>query len=181
MALALKRATDGNPAVAPPKDFDELYQRTWWPMLRLATALVDDVNTAEDVVQDAFAALYRRWDSLRDHGAAAGYVRTSIVNGSRSVLRRRGTSRKHLRLIEAGTPATTAAADADALLRADHELVHAALFGLPDRQREVLVLRYVSELPDAEIAAATGLSESGVRSAASRALATLRSTLGGQL
>jgi RNA polymerase sigma-70 factor (sigma-E family) len=172
MALALKRAIDGNPAVAPPEGFDELYQRTWWPMLRLATALVDDVGSAEDVVQDAFAALYRRWDTLRDRAAAAGYVRTSIVNGSRSVLRRRGTSRKHLHLIEA---------DSETLLREEHELVHAAMSRLPARQREVLVLRYVAELPDSDIAAATGLSESGVRSAASRALATLRTTLGGQL
>ena len=46
-------------AVGPT--FDELYQQLWWPMLRLATGLVDEVSVAEDVVQDAFAATYRRW------------------------------------------------------------------------------------------------------------------------
>lgn len=159
-------------------DFDELYQRMWWPMLRLATGLVDDVTSAEDVVQDAFAAVYRRWDAIREPGAAVGYLRTSVVNAARSALRRKITARRHLRV---AVEETVEGADQSSVLSAEHDMVRTALTGLPDRQREVLTLRYLADLPDPQIAAATGLSLPGVRSASSRGLAALRSSLGGQL
>jgi RNA polymerase sigma-70 factor (sigma-E family) len=158
--------------------FDELYHAQWWPMLRLATGLVDARDAAEDVVQEAFAALYRRWGSLRDSAAAIGYLRACVVNGSRSVLRKRMVARRHIHIVDDGP---TEAADSTSLLSAEHDAVRAALEGLPRRQREVLTLRYITELSDAEIAAATGLSEGGVRSASSRGLAALRTVLGGQL
>jgi RNA polymerase sigma factor (sigma-70 family) len=146
-------------------------------MIRLATGLVD-AAAAEDVVQDAFAALYRRWAGIREPAAAAGYLRTSVVNGSRSVLRRRQTARKHLRVV---AEETEEPADHTSVLSAEHAMVRQALAGLPERQREVLTLRYLADLGDADIAAATGLSLPGVRSASSRGLAALRTTLGGQL
>ena len=158
--------------------FDELYERMWWPLLRVAFALVDDVSAAEDVVQDAFAALHRRWDGLKSPAAAAGYLRVSVVNGARSVLRKRMVARRGIHLLD---DAPAEAADATTMLLADRRLVRAALAKLPDRQREVLTLRYVAELSDAEIATATGLSAGGVRSAASRGLAALRTELGGRL
>jgi RNA polymerase sigma-70 factor (sigma-E family) len=159
-------------------DFDQLYQEQWWPMLRLATGLVDQRAVAEDVVQDAFAALYRKWDTIRDPQAAAGYLRTSVVNGSRNALRRRIIARKYLRTVGEDT---VEGADHGSVLTAEHQLVRAAFARLPARQREVLTLRYIAELSDAEIAEATGLSLGGVRSASSRGLAALRSSLGGQL
>ncbi|GAB2478385.1 RNA polymerase sigma factor [Jatrophihabitans fulvus] len=169
---------EGRTDTGDPWRFDELYRQQWWPMLRVAVGLVDQTSAAEDVVQDAFAALHRHWHRLDDRGAAIGYLRTSVVNGARSVLRRRMTARKHLRVVrDDGTPA----ADESTMLSAEHEMVRQALAGLPDRQREVLTLRYLADLPDADIATATGLSEAGVRSASSRGLAALRSTLGGQL
>jgi RNA polymerase sigma-70 factor (sigma-E family) len=158
--------------------FDELYHRTWWPMLCVAYALIDDVAAAEDVVQDAFAALHRRWDALSEPAAAAGYLRVSVVNGARSVLRKRLIVRRRQHLLD---DVPTESADASTLLMADHQLVRAALARLPDRQREVLTLRYVAELSDLEIAKATGLSHGGVRSAASRGLAALRNELGGRV
>jgi RNA polymerase sigma-70 factor (sigma-E family) len=158
--------------------FDQLYQQQWWPMLRLATGLVDQRAAAEDVVQDAFAALYRKWDSIRDPQAAVGYLRTSVVNGSRNALRRRSIARKHLHAL---VEDTVEGADHTTVLTAEHQLARAAFARLPDRQREVLTLRYIAELADAEIAEATGLSLGGVRSSASRGLAALRSSLGGQL
>ena len=163
------------PVVIP--SFDQVYQQQWWPMLRLAVGLVDSRAAAEDVVQDAFAAMYRRWDAIAPE-ARVGYLRTSVVNAARSALRRRMTARKHLRLV---SEETAEPADHTTILSAEHELVRQAMAGLPDRQREVLTLRYIAELPDAEIAAATGLSAVGVRSASSRGLAALRTTLGSQL
>lgn len=64
--------------------FDDLYRERWLGMLRLGVFLLGDVPLAEDVVQDAFAALYRRWPSMRDSTGAAGYLRVSVVNGARS-------------------------------------------------------------------------------------------------
>jgi RNA polymerase sigma-70 factor (sigma-E family) len=170
------RVDDTEPQDAP--SFEQLYQRMWWPMLCVAYALIDDTSSAEDVVQDAFTALHRRWTALSTPAAAAGYLRVSVVNGARSVLRKRRITRRSQHLID---DVPTDSADAPALLLADHQLVRAALARLPDRQREVLTLRYVAELSDLEIAAATGLSHGGVRSAASRGLAALRQELGGQL
>jgi RNA polymerase sigma-70 factor (sigma-E family) len=158
--------------------FDDLYQRMWWPMMCTAYALIDEVPAAEDVVQDAFAALHRRWDALREPAAAVGYLRVSVVNGARSVLRKRLITRRSVQLID---DVPTESADAPTLLMVDHEIVRAALARLPDRQREVLTLRYVAELSDIEIAEATGLSHGGVRSGASRGVAALRDELGGQL
>jgi len=158
--------------------FDELYQSQWWPMMRLATGLLDQVSAAEDVVQDAFAAMYLRWHSIREPAAAVGYLRTSVVNGCRNVVRRRMTSRKYLRALG---EVSTESADASSVLSAEHDMVRSALRQLPDRQREVLTLRYLADLSDDQIAEATGLSLGGVRSASSRGLAALRTVLGGVL
>ncbi len=175
VAVGAERVTIG--AGTQSANFDALYQQYWWPMLRLAAGLVDQRSAAEDVVQDVFTALYRRWASIEDPAAAPAYLRTSVVNGARSVLRRRGTARKHLRAV---VEETDEPSDHDAIRNAEHDLVHAALATLPDRQREVLTLRYLADLDDADIAVATGLSLPGVRSASSRGLAAMRTTLGGQ-
>jgi RNA polymerase sigma factor (sigma-70 family) len=169
----------GEPA-ASSSSFDEFYQRNWWPMLRVATGLVDRVSVAEDVVQDAFTAMYRRFDAITEDARSA-YLRRAVVNGSRSALRTRIRARKYLSVV-ADDPARTAEpADHTTMLSAEHEMARAALAELPDRQREVLTLRYIAELSDPDIAAATGLSLAGVRSASSRGLAAMRTALGGQL
>jgi RNA polymerase sigma factor (sigma-70 family) len=134
------------------------------------------VSTAEDVVQDAFVALHRKADSLRDPDAALGYLRTSVLNLSRSVIRRRQVARKHLKVAE---PEATAAADHDVLLRDEHRAALAAVRSLPARQSEVLVLRYWAGLSEREIAEALGISAGSVKSAASRGMATLQKRLRG--
>lgn len=84
----------------------ELYAAHRLALVRLAVLLVDDQASAEDVVQDAFAALARRSNGLRDPSAAVGYLRISVVNGSRSMLRRRRTVRGYEppRTIESAGP-----------------------------------------------------------------------------
>ncbi|SHF99871.1 RNA polymerase sigma-70 factor, sigma-E family [Jatrophihabitans endophyticus] len=162
-----------SPAPSGP-DVDALYQAHWRYLVRLATLMVDDVASAEDVVQDAFVALHRRSASLRDPDAALGYLRTSVVNLSRSVLRRRQTARKHLKVAE---PEATAGADHDVLLRDEHRAALEAVRRLPRHQREVLILRYWSGLSEREIADTLGISAGAVKSAASRGMATLHTTL----
>ena len=67
-----------------------LYQAHALSLARLALVMLGDAAAAEDVVQDAFLGLFRRWDSLSDAGAAApGYLRTSVLNGCRTAIKRR--------------------------------------------------------------------------------------------
>lgn len=157
------------PAAAPPITIDELYRTHRMQMVRMAILLVDDMASAEDVVQEAFAGLYRNWGGLRDRNAAIGYLRTAVVNGSRSMLRRRRTARAYV----PPDPGTARSAESLAMLSAEHQAVVNALGDLAPRQREVLVLRYYGGLSEAEIAEATGLSKGTVKSTASRAVAKL--------
>ncbi len=98
---------------------------------RMAILLVDDMASAEDVVQEAFAGLYRNWGGLRDRNAAIGYLRTAVVNGSRSMLRRRRTARAHV----PPDPGTARLAESLAILSTEHQAVVSALADLAPRQR----------------------------------------------
>ena len=158
-------------------DVQELYQQRWHEMVRLAVLLVDDLASAEDVVQDAFIGLHRRQEQLRSRDAAVAYVRSSVLNGARSVLRKRRTVRRHL---AAEAPMTEEPADDEALRSVERLSVMSAVRALPRRQREVLVLRYWSGLSEAEIAAALGISTGTVKSSASRGLASVQTTLKGK-
>jgi RNA polymerase sigma-70 factor (sigma-E family) len=157
------------PVAPPPITIDDLYRTHRMQMVRMAILLVDDLASAEDVVQEAFAGLYRNWGGLRDRNAAIGYLRTAVVNGSRSMLRRRRTARAYV----PPDPGTARSAESLAMLSAEHQAVVNALGDLAPRQREVLVLRYYGGLSEAEIAEATGMSKGTVKSTASRAVAKL--------
>ena len=145
-------------------------------LVRLAVLLVDDPSTAEDVVQEAFAGLHRHWAGLRDEAAALAYLRTAVVNGSRSVLRRRRTARDYVPPHQVNARS----AESLALLSAEHQAVVDALGTLPPRQREVLVLRYYGGLSEAEIAEATGISRGTVKSTASSALDAVQRAMAGR-
>lgn len=162
-------ASDGTAGADAPVTIDDLYRSHRMAMVRLAILLVDDVQSAEDVVQEAFTGLYKNWSGLRDRRAAIGYLRMAVVNGSRSMLRRRRTARAYV----PPDQGTARSAESLAMMSAEHRAVVAALAELPDRQREVLVLRYYGGLSEAEIAAATGLARGTVKSTASRAIAKL--------
>jgi RNA polymerase sigma factor (sigma-70 family) len=120
-------------------------------------------------VQDAFLGLYRALPRLRDHDQLLPYLRTAVVNGSRSALR--GQRRAAQRRVTREAPESSA--ESAALLSEDRREVFAAVARLPRRAREVLVLRYYLDLPDQEIAATLGVSRGTVSSTASRAVAAL--------
>lgn len=147
----------------------ELYAAHRLALVRLAVLLVDDLHTAEDVVQDAFAGFLVRWSGLDDPDKALAYLRTSVVNGARSKLRRRRTARAYVPPHEVPRDATSE----DAVLAEEHRQVVDGLRRLAPRQREVLVLRYWSGLSEAEIAETVGISRGAVKSTASRALDAL--------
>ncbi len=167
------RATPRSDAQPPdpqvPRTLADLYRDHRMRMVRLAILLVDDPLTAEDVVQEAFTGLHRHWASLRDEAAAVAYLRTAVVNGSRSVLRRRRTARDYVPPHQVNARS----AESLAMLSAEHQAVVDALATLPPRQREVLVLRYYGGMSESEIADATGISRGTVKSTASRAMDTV--------
>lgn len=164
-------------SVALPRDRDEaisaLFVAHHARLMGLAKLLVDDLPTAEDVVQDAFTALYRRWPWLRDHGAALGYLQAAVANGARSSLRRRRTVREAV----LDRPPDTPSAETSAVATDDQRRVVAALVALPTRQRQVLVLRYYLDQSEAEIATTLSISRGSVKQHASRGLAALSGRL----
>lgn len=152
----------------------DLYRSDYRALVRLAAMLVDDVGTAEELVQDAFVATARRHGRARLDDAGA-YLRSAVLNGARSQLRKREVRRRHLRSVRAAP--TEAPADTDVIASDESRRVLAALDRLPDRQRAVLVLRYYGELTVAETAAALAISTGSVKTHTHRGLAALEAQL----
>ena len=148
----------------------ELFHQHYRRLVGLAGLMVDDRETAEEVVQDSFEALYRGWSRLRDPHAAIAYLNRSVVNGSRSKVRRLVAARGFV-LPEAGVQPSAESGGMDTSRR--HDLV-AAVHQLPRRQREVVVLRYFLDLSEIEIAEWLGVSTGSVKRHASRANDSLR-------
>ena len=151
----------------------ELYSLHYRALVRLAALLVRDTPTAEEVVQDSFVAMHGGWQRLRDAEKALAYLRQAVVNRSRSVLRHRTVVDKNLQKAPPDMPS----AEHGALVLLERSAVVAALRGLPDRQREALVLRYYADLSEAEIATAMGISRGAVKSHTARGMAALRNAL----
>jgi RNA polymerase sigma-70 factor (sigma-E family) len=150
-----------------------LYSAQYRSLVRLATLLVRDVATAEEVVQDAFVAMHGAWRRLREPEKALSYLRQSVVNRSRSVLRHRAVVEKYA---PKGLP-DAPSAENGAIVELERSAVVKALSALPTRQREALVLRYYGDLSEAEIAQSMGISRGAVKSHTARGMAALRSVL----
>ena len=146
-----------------------LYQAHALGLVRLAVLMVGDQQAAEDVVQDAFLGLYRRWSALKDQDRALSYARSSVLNGCRMVLRARSSRDK----ITLAAPDDIESAEATALLGEANREVIAALRRLPARQREAVVLRYYLDMTEDQAAQAMRVSRGTVKSATSRGLAAL--------
>ena len=145
-------------------------------LVRLARHLVDDPTEAEDVVMDAFLGLSRRWSHVRRTEDPFFYLRASVVNGSRSRLRRLRVARdrRHTQVDVDSGPAEQVA-----MVHLEHQAVVAALRTLPRRQRQVLVLRYYDGATEAEIAETLGIGLGSVKTHASRGLHAVADRLEG--
>ena len=150
-----------------------IYTTHYRSLVRLAVLLVRDMATAEEVVQDSFIAMHGAWRRLRDSDKALSYLRQSVVNRSRSVLRHRVVVDRNAPKPAPDMPS----AEQGALSRLERSAVISALRTLPPRQREALVLKYYADLPEAQIAATMGISQGAVKSHTARAMASLRSVL----
>jgi len=162
----------GLPVTTAEAAVTTLYQAHALGMIRLAHIMLGDAASAEDVVQEAFCGLYRRWSTLADTGSAVAYVRSSVLNGCRSVLRRRSRTRGRADVQQAEPPPGISA-EAAAITIEERQRVLRALRRLPPRQREALVLRFYLDLSAEESAATMGIGPGSVRSAINRGLTSL--------
>jgi RNA polymerase sigma-70 factor (sigma-E family) len=150
---------EGRAVVAWADELVSLYEARYDELVRLAYLLTGIAPVAEELVQDAFVATHAAWPRVREPLA---YVRTAVVNRSRSWGRRVQLERRRSAPPEPGV----AGLEADELWD--------ALAALNDRQRAAIVLRYYDDLPDREIAAILGCRVPTVRTAIHRGLAALR-------
>ena len=149
-----------------------LYTEHYHSLVRLSALLLGDTGAAEEVVQDSFVALHRAWSRVEAERELA-YLRRTVANRSRSVLRRRTVADRYHHDPE------PVAASAEAVVDSQSEAQHvlACLRRLPPRQREALVLRSYAELSVAEIADAMKLSKGAVKAHTARGRARLREML----
>lgn len=141
--------------------FDDFYRAEYLAMVRLAYGLLDTPEAAEEITQDAFAKVFERWGRLRNPG---GYLRTAVVNGARSELRKRQVRRRIL----PGRPQQ---------VPAQQDYLLDALERLPTRRKTALVLRYYGDLSEREIAKAMGIRPGTVKSLLAGGLAQLREVI----
>jgi RNA polymerase sigma-70 factor (sigma-E family) len=151
----------------------DLYTSHYRSLVRLAALLVRDIGTAEEVVQDSFVAMHGGWRRLRDSEKALSYLRQSVVNRSRSVLRHRVVVDRN----SPKPPPDMPSAEHGAIALFERSAVIAALRTLPTRQREALVLRFYADLSEAQIADAMQISRGAVKSHTARAMQALRTVL----
>ena len=149
----------------------DLYARHAGEALRLAYLLTGDASLAEDLVQDAFVRLAGRLLHLRDPGGFHAYLRKTVVNLARSHFRRRAVERRFMQR-QANPPPL----EPDDL--SDRERIRRALISLPIAQRTAIVLRFFEDLSEAQTAELMRRHPAAVKSLVSRAMGTLRTTLG---
>lgn len=168
-------ASDHVPEPAPQAvaDLASVYRDEYRSLVRLASLLIDDVGSCEEVVQDAFVRVWERGPRLREPDRLPAYLRSAVLNGARSHVRHRVVRRRHL----ATAPDPAPAAEVTALAGDPTREVLHALRSLPERQREVLVLRYYLDLSEADIALTLGIAPGSVKTHAHRGLATLAERL----
>jgi RNA polymerase sigma-70 factor (sigma-E family) len=145
-------------------------------LIKLGLMVSGDRGRAEDAAQEALVRVYQRWSRLRDPLA---YARRVVVNGTRDDWRRaERATRAH---DEAGRLAQLDGIEAVEASLLERDALLRALAALPHRQRAVIVLRYLTELTEAETAAVLEISVGTVKSQAFDALARLRTILGVEL
>ncbi len=159
------------PSAYPGVDLAEAFRLHSAELLRVAAFILGDRGAAEDVVQDVFVRMHERENLM--NGDPQYYLHAAVVNGCRSTLRRWRLIRRHAEQQGQQSACPPLTAEEAALLGEDRRRVLAALATLPQRRREVLVLRFYLDMSEAEIARTLGISSGTVKSTAARGLAAL--------
>ncbi|MGD9486009.1 SigE family RNA polymerase sigma factor [Streptomyces sp. TRM70308] len=162
---------DDAPAVGTSVDhLTETYRTHYRSLLGLAALLLDDTASCEDVVQEAFIRVHSARRRVKDPDKTLAYLRQTVVNLSRSTLRRRILGLKVL----AKPMPDAASAEEGAYEALERDELKRAMRGLQRRQREVLVLRYFADMTEEQVAQTLGISRGSVKAYGSRGIAALR-------
>lgn len=166
MSSSIERPTQPPPevSVGERQTFVDIYNNRYRSMVEIARFTTGSNTLAEELVQDAFVDLYRQFDTLHTPDA---YLRRAVVSRSTSWVRRRVTERRHHAHQQAPTPWNDP----------DTTVVMDAVGRLPIRQRTAVVLRYLADWPEAEIAHALDCRPGTVKSLLSRARTQLAQEL----
>lgn len=150
-------------------EFRAFYERLQPRAVAVARRLVHDGGAAEDLAAEAFARAYARWSSVRRHPNPDAWLLRVVGNVSVDHVRRAA------RRPDPGDHSTRHDPSADdATLRID---LTDAMAHLSGRQQEVVVLRYLADLPEEDVAASLGMSTGSVKTHLHRATAKLRAEL----
>ena len=153
-------------------EFTEFMHGRWSRLVRLGYGLTGDLGLAEDLAQTALAKAFASWPRVRRAGDPDAYVRRIMVNANSSRFRKR---RVHEHFMDTPPDTVPHPGLTDATRQHDDRVtLMAALMGLPQGQRAVVVLRYWMDMTETEVAVTLGCSVGNVKSQASRALAKLR-------
>jgi len=165
VSVDTRTQSPAQPVTAPATtEFESFVAARSGALFGTAVLLTGDRHTAEDLLQTALAKSWLSWRRIT--GDPEAYVRRVLVNTYISMWRRRWNG-------ETPTEALPETASADGTDPASRQDLVAALHRLPKRQRAVLVLRYLEDLAEREVAELLGCSVGTVKSQASRALAKL--------
>lgn len=165
--LAFARATQDEDA-----SFAAVFNAHHRPAVRLAYLLTGDPDQADDIVSEAMAKVWVQWRKGRVQDVGP-YLRRAVANQANSKLRRRYLERREAGR-RTGDERGVRMVDDQA---AEHDTVWRAIQQLPDRQRQVVVLRYYEDLSEAATAEVLGISAGTVKSSLSRGLARLEQLL----
>ena len=152
------------------QEFDAYVVASGPRLKRLAFLFTGDVDTAEDLLQAAYAKALPRWSRIRTYDEPDAYLRRVMIN------QRTSTWRRVRREVLTAEPPETAAMD-PAGAYADTEGLRVALLALPAKQRVAVVLRHYCDLSESQTAALMGVSVGTVKSQTSRGLSRLRSLI----
>ena len=155
--------------VAPPANFEAFFEAEHVRLLRALYLVTGDRQEAEELMQDAFVAVWERWDRVRSMEEPTGYLYRTAMNRFRSRLRR--ATRAARRAFGGIEPRDdfAAADERDALAR--------ALAALPERQRAAIVLTELLGFSSEEAGRLLDVKDVTVRSLASQARSAMRMTL----
>jgi RNA polymerase sigma factor (sigma-70 family) len=167
MSTSLPAAAGSADAHADAVDLGAVYRAARSRLIRLAVLLVDDLPTAEDLVQDVFTRLQRR--SYAPVASVDAYLTAAVLNAARSTLRRRRVAAAGL--LRLGARHGVGVDPAEMSVEQHH--LWQAINRLPVRQRQVVVCRYYLDLSEHDTARTLGVSAGTVKTSTARAMKTL--------
>lgn len=157
-----------------------IYEKYEGYLLTLATALLNDVNSAEDIVHDFFVSFAQSADRLKLEGSLKGYLATCVANLARDSIR---TSKRGPDALDETTPIRSNAKGPEpaAICSEELQLLNSALIRLPYEQREVVILHLRGGMKFKAIARSQNVSINTVQSRYRYGLDKLRTLLDGEV